>query len=99
MKILNKYPELAKQFEEMYKTRRNEILNEMLETDDKYKKLCRELADSSMKLKGAIVGSNIDELFEIYSDMAYARDAYELDIIYKRGIEDSLTVLVKNGLI
>lgn len=98
MEILKKYPKAAKQFEKMYETRRNEILMEMLETDYEYKKLCKERTDSSMELKAAIVGSDIDILFEKYSDTAYAQDAYELDAIYKKAIEDAMSVMEKNGI-
>lgn len=99
MEILNKYPELAEQFEEMYQTQRNKILTEMLEMDDEYKMLCKERMNSSMELKAVIVGSDIDVLFEKYSDAAFAQDVYELDALYKKGIEDALIVLERNGII
>ena len=83
----------------MYETRRNEILTNLLETDDEYKKLCRELTDNSMELKRAIAGSGTDVLFEQYADSAYARDAYELDTLYRQGVEDTISVLEQNGII
>ena len=99
MKILEKYPKLVKQFEIMYVTRRNEILNEMLNNDDAYKEFCKKRKDSSILLKNAIFGTEIDELFEKYSDAAFSQDTYELDAIYKKAVDDTLSLLTENGII
>ncbi|MDR0920337.1 MAG: hypothetical protein LBM93_14020 [Oscillospiraceae bacterium] len=99
MEILKKYPQLSKQFDTMYQTRRNEILAKMLENDDEYKKLCQERTNNSMKLKEAIVGSEIDVLFEKYSNSAYAQDIYELDFLYKQAVKDTIDILEENDII
>ena len=99
MESFNKYPKLANQFEKMCQTRRNEILTVMLETDDKYKKLCSERRERSVSLKEAVVNTEADVLFNQYSDAIYAQDVYELDSIYRHAVNDTLTVLEENGFI
>ncbi|MDR1674145.1 MAG: hypothetical protein LBR54_01685 [Oscillospiraceae bacterium] len=99
MKIFKKHPALEKQFEKMYQTRRDEILNEMLSNDEEYKRLNNKRTDASMDLKRRIAGTETDILFEKYSDAAFAHDAYELDALYKKGVEDALNVLEENDLI
>ena len=99
MEILEKHLDLKRQLEFLHEDRRNEILSDMLENDDEYKNLCRSRKNSSIALKNAIFDTDIDRLFEEYSDAAYEQDAYELDSIYKKAVNDTLSLLSKNGLI
>lgn len=99
MNILNRYPELAKQFETLCKIRRNEILSYMIETDAVYENLCHKRADTSMALRDADDGSDADSLLEAYSDAVYAQEVYELDALYRQGFLDALTTLYEQGLL
>ena len=99
MEIFDKYPELAKKFEMLCLTRRNEILESMLETDSEFKKLCGERADSSMALKNAFGDVKLNVLYEKYSDSVYAQEVYELDAMYKQAFCDALFAIREQGLL
>lgn len=81
VKIFFKYPELEKQFETLCKTRRNEILSHIVETDNEYENLRCKRADASMALKNALDSTNAGSLLEEYSDAVYEQEIYELDAI------------------
>jgi hypothetical protein len=98
MEILEKYPHLKTQFEALYENRRNEILNQMLETDTEYIRLRGKRADASMALKRAIDDSKA-YLLENYADSVLAHEIYELDSVYKQAVCDTLILLSKNGII
>ena len=93
MESIEKHSELIEQLSELFKTRRNEILTEMLITDGEYKRLCEERADASMALKNAVVGTEAARLFEEYSDTIFAQEVYELDSIYKQAVYDILEII------
>jgi len=99
MDILKKHPNIAKQFDEMYKNRLNEILAEMLENDEKYKVLCEKRKKASIALKQAVKATETDKLFEYYSDASLAHDSYELDAVYRKGVEDAVSIFSQNGVI
>jgi hypothetical protein len=99
VKMLREHPHLIKQLADLCETRRNEILADMLEKDEKYKNLCKIRKDNSIALKRAIHGTEIDSLFENYADASFSQDAYELDSLYRQGMEDTLSLLATNGII
>jgi len=98
MEFLNKHPELTKKIESFCKNRRNEILSEILEIDEKYKNLCYERAKTSMSLKELLNETGI-LLLEKYSDSIYAQEVYELEVLYRQAVYDILNILGNNGLI
>lgn len=97
MEILNNHAELSKQFEELCQTRRDEILADMVNTDNDYDTLRRKRADASMILRDTL-GEDF-ELLELYSESIYAQECYELDTIYRQGFLDALDVLHSQGLL
>lgn len=100
MDIFEKYPEVKKQFEKLLQTRRNEILDHILETDEEYKKLVRERMQASMSLKNImLVDSEANILFEKYSDTIYAQEIYELEVIYKQAFIDAIIVCQNQELL
>ena len=99
MDILDKYPELKDKLEKLLHTKRNDILNNMLETDNEYKTLCDERVRTSTELKNMLVGFETDILFEEYSDAIYAQEVYELEAVYKQGFIDAIDNLHKQNLI
>lgn len=99
MDILNRRPELKDTFETLCRTRRDEILAQMVKTDGAYDQISRARADASMALKRAVGGTDADGLFEGYTDAVYAQEAYELDAVYKQALRDALEVLEERGLL
>lgn len=97
MEFLDRYPKLAEQLELLCKTRRDEILAHMIETDKEYEQLRAKRADASMALKNAFYST--DELFEEYSDAVYAQEVYELDAVYRQALYDALNALKEQGLL
>lgn len=100
MEIFEKYPQLQYKFNELSQTRQNEILSNMLKTDDNYKELIKKRTHASMVIKNII-----DELekantfFEEYSDTIYEQEIYELNAIYKQGFIDAIIVLEEYHLL
>jgi hypothetical protein len=74
---------------EMLVTRRNELLDELLE-DAEYIKLRDISAESSMAVKRAVSDTAADELFEQYCDDNIRKQIYELDFFYKKALDDAL---------
>jgi len=99
MEINDKYSKLEEQLEMLCQIRRYEILENMLKTDDVYKKLCKERTEASVKLKNKLIDPEISELFENYSDAIFAQECYEIDSIYKKAISDALDIMKNQGLI
>jgi len=100
MDILVKYPGLKSKLEKLSQTRRDEILNSMLETDSGYKKLTENRVHASMALKNTVAGSKESDMsFEAYSDAVYAQEIYELDAVYMQGFLDAVIYLYDNGLL
>lgn len=93
MDILSKHPELMKHIEMSSKTRPNEILTDLLQTNESYSGLCRNRADKSMDLKISLAGTAVDDLFEAYSDAVYAQEVFELECIYRQAFLDALYVI------
>ncbi|MDR1754207.1 MAG: hypothetical protein LBR74_04790 [Eubacterium sp.] len=91
---LKDYPELERQLDELTETWLDDILCEMLENDEKYKKLCREKASANIKLKESIKNSRVNTLFENYSDIACTQENYKLSAIYKQAVKDVFTHFV-----
>jgi hypothetical protein len=98
MEILINYPAIKEQLESLCRSRRNEILSELLEGDSEYKRLCIERANASMILRKSL-DDKMAKLFEVYSDCLYAQDVFELDLIYRQAIFDTLKILAENNLI
>lgn len=98
MDFLEKYPDIKKRLDTLYKNRRNEILSQMLKIDDKYIKLNSKRTNASMALRETLDDTGV-ELFEKYSDSIYAQEVYELDFLYKQAISDTLNLLTESGLI
>jgi len=98
IEILEKYPILKNQFESLYENRRNEILNQMMESDSEYIKLSSERANASKALR-AVLDDKTAELFEKYSDSLHVHEIHEIDAVYKQAVCDALTILQRNGLI
>ena len=90
MEILGENQEFTKHFDILCQTRRDEILSHMLENDKEYEKLCKERADISMELKALLSDAKTHDLFEKYSDAVYAQEIYELDAIYRQGLQDTI---------
>jgi len=93
MDILNKYPELKNKLEFLLQTKRNEILSQLLESNNEYKTLCNERTQASMAVKNMLAGSESDILFEVYSDAIYAQEVYELNSVYRQGFIDAIIAL------
>ena len=93
MDIQNISPKLKNELEKLLLTRRNEILTQMLSTDSAYKALFDRRTQESMALKNMFVDSDIDILFERYSDAIYAQEIYELDAAYKQGFIDAVEII------
>jgi len=99
MNIFNNRPDLKNIFDVLHETRRDEILADMLITDDVYTTLCDGRTEASMLLKNAIAGTPADDLFEKYSDTIYRQEIYELDSVYKQAFFDAVIVLEQRGLL
>lgn len=99
MDIFAKHPELKKQFDALLQTRRNEILNYMLETDKHYQNIVQARTQASMSLKNKLIGSETNTLFEEYSDAIYAQEIYELDAIYTQAFIDAIITIQEQGLL
>lgn len=99
MDFFDKYSKLEKQFEILCRTRRDEILSHIIETDSEYESLRRNRADASMVLKEVLGRSNADRLFEEYSDAVYAQEVYELDTIYRQALYDALEAVRNQGIL
>jgi len=97
MDIFIQYPEIAEIFNQLYKTRRNEILQEMVETDAQYDALRRTRTKTSMLLRSAL--PNGSKLLEAYTDAVFAQECYELDALYRQGFLDTMEILKKRGLL
>lgn len=97
MGLLDKYPVLVKQFEVLCRTRPDEILAHMIETDSEYESLRRSRADTSMAVKDALDSS--EALLEAYSDAVYAQEVYELDAIYRQALYDAIDALKNQGIL
>ena len=98
MKILANNPIVKEQLESLCGSRRNEILTELLENDSEYKRLCTERTNASMVLREALDNKTV-KLFEAYSDCLYAQDVFELDLMYRQAMFDTLKTLAENNLI
>ena len=100
MDILNRYPELKNKLEQLLQTRRDKILDYLLETDEKYRELTKKRIQSSMALKNIVAGlKEPDKVFEEYSDAVFAQEIYELEAVYKQGFIDAVVDLYDNGLL
>ena len=100
MNIFDKYPKVKSKFDKLAQTRQDEILSNMLASDDDYIKFVNKRADASMTLKNAISGlKEASILFEQYSDAIYAQETYELAEIYRLSFIDAIIVFQENDLI
>ena len=97
MDILLKYPEMAAEFTQLCQTRRNEILQAMVDTDEDYSRIRRLRTDTSMALRNRL--EDDCDLLENYSDAVYMQESYELDAVYRQGFLDALDTLAKRGLL
>lgn len=97
MSILDKFPWLSESFEVLCRTRRDEILQYMVERDELYYALRLERTKTSMLLKGAL--GDKDNLLEEYANAVYTQECYELDKLYRQGFLDALIILEERGLL
>ena len=97
--IFNNHPAFKMAFEGLYKTRRDEILTEMLEIDDCYKKLCQQRADTSSTVFEVMKSSGKVDIFEEYSCAIYEQEIYELEAVYKAAFSDAVDKLIIHGVI
>jgi hypothetical protein len=98
MEFLEKYPALKERLESLYESRSNEILTEMLKTDDKYNQLFENRANTSMALKKSFTEAESNKLLEEYSDTIYEQEIYEQNFLYRQAIYDALSVLHNSGI-
>lgn len=97
MDIFEKHPDLEMEFNRLCQTRRNELLQEMVETDGKYDVLRRTRTDASMRLRDALADNH--SLLEEYANAVFAQEGYELDALYRQGFLDALQVLKELDLL
>ncbi|MCL1878990.1 MAG: hypothetical protein FWF80_09030 [Defluviitaleaceae bacterium] len=90
-----KYPFIPEIFEKMSKHRRDEIIAEMLMSDEKYKELTRVRADTSQIVMDTFIGLGREDSFEAYSDAIYAEENYALDALYKEAFLDAVELFEK----
>ena len=97
MDILLKYPEIKAELDKSLRTKRDEILSEMLKSDCDYKRLVDERTAASIALKNSLAGlAEANILFEKYSDTIYKQEIYELNAVYRHGITDAVTALINH---
>ena len=96
--ILNRYPSIKEYFEKFCATRRNEIINKMIEEDIDYQVLTQRRADTSQNIFNVLNDCGRPEHFEAYSNAIYAEEVYELDYIYREAFLDAVEVIEQHGL-
>ena len=91
-------PNIKQEYYHLCKTRRNEILSEMLHTDKSYIELCQNRTNASIALKKALSNSDSNVLFNDYSDAIYKQEIYELEAVYKQAFIDALNIVSNQKL-
>jgi len=93
--VLSRYPTIKSTFDELYVTRCDEIIDELLEFDENYKLLNQQRADTSQIVLEFMKEHNMAEHFENYSDAMFAEELYVLNAVYKSAFIDAIEEIEK----
>jgi len=93
VEILSKYPSINASFKALCATRRDEIIDKLLQSDTDYHELTRQRAETSQVVLNILSKYGMEGHFEAYSDAVFAEEVYELDVIYKEAFLDAVEVM------
>ena len=96
--IFDRYPTVKFDMEEQAASRREEIINELLEADEHYQELTKKIATTSQSVLSVMLTNDDVENFEAFSNAVTEAGVYELDILYKEAFIDALEVIEMLGL-
>ena len=91
--ILNRYPSIKKTYEELCIVRRNEIIEELLESDIEYQTITQRRAEASQSILKNLSKHGMTSDYEAYSDAVHVEETYELDVIYKQAFFDAIETM------
>ena len=98
-KLLNRLPEIRADFEVMCSTRRDEITNELLKSDDDFQILMQQRADTSQVVLKILTEHGKADYYESYSNAVYAEEVYEFDMIYREAFLDAVEMIERLGFL
>jgi len=91
--FLEKYPTIKSRFEELCAVRRDEIVEDLLVTDEQYKLLTKCRATTSQKVLHALDMCGKSEQLDCYSDAVSEEEVYRVSTIYKEALLDAVEML------
>lgn len=91
--LKEKHHSAAAWLEKMSISRQDEIIDKLLEADTHYLELTKKRAKTSQAVLDVLIEHGKTDCFESYSDAIYAKEVYEMDIVYLEAFLDAFDMV------
>jgi len=91
--ILEKCPAIKTRFEALCIARQDEIVDELLSTNEEYQLLTQQRARASQVVLNTLLTLSQSEQFEDYIEAVAKEELYRINVIYKEALLDAVEML------